>query len=406
MNERTLRLVSVSTPATRSSRIVVWNLRRIETTALASPASTRRRSPLVIVFWVTQSTTFSRIVVRALFGPRPVYSANSLTIRLLIAAASEPGARSCVSVLDTPASRLIPLFRAGRAQDRGNGENPRTASGTVNPSVSCRPSGSNADGGRVAGRRSSGPLVDQHGDALAHDLRVLEPQLAPVGLLLEGLLARPEEDREDHEVDLVDEVALDQLLDEPVAARHLQLAVELLLECAHRAGRVTAVEDRRVVPLRVLERRRDDELRHRVELVGELALALRPGAREALIGAPAEQQGVGLPRLVELELVAVVTTVELEGPAGVLEVRLASGRLHHAVERYELRHDDPCRHGSASSRGLVAQSQERCSRAVDQLVAPQDRSRLENSSHGRGGSGRRRLRDPQSVSPPAGSRAT
>src|SRR3954452_22735275 len=119
MNERTLRLVSVSTPATRSSRIVVWNLRRIDTTALASPASTRRRSPLVIVFCVTQSTTLSRMVVRALFGPRPVYSANNLTIRLLIEAASEPGARSCVSMLDTAASQIIPLSGHSRAQDRG-----------------------------------------------------------------------------------------------------------------------------------------------------------------------------------------------------------------------------------------------------------------------------------------------
>src|SRR3954471_13861101 len=59
------------------------------------------------------------MVIRALFGPRPVYSANSLTIRLLIAAASEPGARSCVSMLDTPASRLIPLSWSSRAQDRG-----------------------------------------------------------------------------------------------------------------------------------------------------------------------------------------------------------------------------------------------------------------------------------------------
>src|ERR687889_971710 len=194
-----------------------------------------------------------------------------------------------------------------------------------------------------------GPLVDQHEHAVADDLRLLQPQVPSLWLLLKGLLARPEDHREDHQVDLVDEVALDQLLHQAVAPRHLQLAVELLLQLAHLGRRVAAVEDRRVVPLRVLERRRDDELRHRVELVGELALALRPGAGEALIGASADQQGVRLSGLVQLELVAVVTPVELERPTGVLEPGLASRRLHHAVERYELRDNDPCWHPSPSS---------------------------------------------------------
>src|SRR5919107_3034976 len=195
---------------------------------------------------------------------------------------------------------------------------------------------------------SGGPLVDQHEHAVADDLRLLQPQVASLGLLLEGLLARPEDHREDHQVDLVDEVALDQLLHQPVAPRHLQLAVELLLQLAHLGRRVAAVEDRRVVPLGVLERRRDDELRHRVELVGELALALWPGAGEALIGSQPYQQTVGLPRLVQLELIPVVSAVELEGPTRVLESRLASRRLHDAVERYELRHHDPCCHQSSS----------------------------------------------------------
>src|ERR687889_1607612 len=192
------------------------------------------------------------------------------------------------------------------------------------------------------------PLVDQHEHAVADDLRLLQPQVASLGLLLEGLLARPEDHREDHQVDLVDEVALDQLLHQSVTTRHLQLAVELLLQLAHLGRRVAAVEDRRVVPLRVLERPRDDELRHRVELVGELALALRPGAGEALIGSKPYQQGVGLPRLVQLELIAGVSAVELEGPTRVLESRLAPRRLHYTVERYELRHHDPCCHQSIS----------------------------------------------------------
>jgi hypothetical protein len=72
--------------------------------------------------------------------------------------------------------------------------------------------------------------------------------------------ACPEDHRKDHQVDLVDEVVLDQLLDEPVAARHLHLAVELLLELAHLGRRVAAIEEGGVVPPRFLERCRDDEL--------------------------------------------------------------------------------------------------------------------------------------------------
>src|SRR4051812_11450034 len=89
--------------------------------------------------------------------------------------------------------------------------------------VMAMSSGREGDAPRGA---SGGPVVDQHDDALADDLGLLEPQGARVGRLLEGPLARPEDRGEDHQVDAVDEVALDQLLDEPMTARHLQLAVE------------------------------------------------------------------------------------------------------------------------------------------------------------------------------------
>src|SRR5512133_503701 len=197
------------------------------------------------------------------------------------------------------------------------------------------------------------PLVDQHDDAVANDSRFLEPQVAPLRLLVENLFARTENYRKDHQVDLVDEIAFKQLLDELVAARHLQLAVELILELAHLGGRVAAIEDRCVVPLRILERRRDDELRHRVELVGELTLTLRPGAGEALKSASADHEGVGLPCLVQLELVPVLTAIELEAPPRVFE-GFASRRLHHAVKRYEFGYNDPCCHLSLLGLGKLS----------------------------------------------------
>src|SRR5207244_4207711 len=96
-----------------------------------------------------------------------------------------------------------------------------------------------------------------------------------------------------------------------------------------------------VGPLGVLQGGGHDVLRHVVELVRELALAGWPGLREALVGLAAEQQCLGLERLVELELVAVLAAVELEAPASVPEVLCSAGVLDHAVQRDELGHDDP-----------------------------------------------------------------
>src|SRR5215218_4816041 len=125
MNESTLRPVSISILATRSSRIVVWNLRRIETTVSASPSRTKRRSPLVMDLLVTHTTTLSRMIVRALVGPRPVYSENSRTTCLLTAAVSVPGVHSCGSVLDMrQPSALISLYIQAARKAEGNVENP------------------------------------------------------------------------------------------------------------------------------------------------------------------------------------------------------------------------------------------------------------------------------------------
>src|SRR3954468_3420358 len=72
----------------------------------------------------------------------------------------------------------------------------------------------------AVGRRISGSsLVAQHEDAVADDRRVLQAQGASLGRRLEGLLTDSEDHGEDHQVDLVDEVARNQLLHEPVAAR-------------------------------------------------------------------------------------------------------------------------------------------------------------------------------------------
>ena len=56
-------------------------------------------------------------------------------------------------------------------------------------------------------------LIDQDDDAIADHLRFLEPQVASLALLVEDLPACPQDHGEDHQVYLIDEIALDQLLD-------------------------------------------------------------------------------------------------------------------------------------------------------------------------------------------------
>src|SRR5439155_10597766 len=113
-----------------------------------------------------------------------------------------------------------------------------------------------------------------------------------------------------------------------------------LLQHADLFGEV-ALQHRRVVPLRVLEGLRDDELRHRVHLLPERAGALhrRPRLREALVGHPAQELRVARLQLVELEAPALVA--DLEGPAAVRIALGPAGVLDDTIERDELGDHDP-----------------------------------------------------------------
>ena len=172
---------------------------------------------------------------------------------------------------------------------------------------------------------------------------------ARVGGVREQALALAEQHREDHQVELVDEAAREQRLHERRAAGHEDVAGEPLLQRADLLREVAA-EHGRVVPLRVLQRGGDDELRHRVELLAEVAGALhrRPRLREAVVGDAAEQLRVGGHQLVVLEPVALLAALEAERPAAAVERLLlrSAGILHHAVERQELR-DHELAHGSS-----------------------------------------------------------
>src|SRR5215204_1959262 len=165
-----------------------------------------------------------------------------------------------------------------------------------------------------------------------------------VEVVREDALSDPEDDREDHQAQHIDEISLEQAVDQRVAAMGQDVPLDLALEAR---DVVEAPQDRRVLPGRLLERRGDHVLRHRVEPLGEggrglvvSLLPLGPRRREALVGDAAEQHHLGVVRLLRLDLVLALVR-ELERPRGVFVVLLAARRLHDAVHRNELGDDDP-----------------------------------------------------------------
>src|SRR5918998_832374 len=178
-------------------------------------------------------------------------------------------------------------------------------------------------------------LVDED-QGLARRLRVHEPQRERLAGLAEEALAGPEDRGEDHQPVLFDEAVLYKRLHKLDASVYEDIPLDVTLQRGDGLGYVAA-DHRRVVPFGVCERRRDDVLRHVVELVGELPRPRRPGRGEPLIGHPAEQQGTARHKLLVLELVAFGPAIELEGPAAPVEILGPAGVLDHPVERDELR---------------------------------------------------------------------
>src|SRR6476646_10230534 len=109
-------------------------------------------------------------------------------------------------------------------------------------------------------------FVDLDLDAVRTDRSHLaERELEPVDPVREETLAAAEDRREHHQPELVDEVVLEQRADERAASVDEDGALGFLLELLQPADDV-AGDDRRVLPLGILERVRDDVLRVGVEL--------------------------------------------------------------------------------------------------------------------------------------------
>jgi hypothetical protein len=81
----------------------------------------------------------------------------------------------------------------------------------------------------------------------------------------------------------------------------------------------------------------DHVLRHLVQPVGELTFRCGPGGLHGLVGDPAEQESLGILRLLELESGSLGTAFEVHDPAPVLERDVRGARrLHDPIERREL----------------------------------------------------------------------
>src|SRR6187200_2375629 len=114
--------------------------------------------------------------------------------------------------------------------------------------------------GKPRSRRRRGPrsggcgLVGEHGDTVADELRVEQAQRLLRGSVAEQALALAEQDWEDHQAQLVDEIALEQALDQLGATGDEDDPVDLAVQPRHLVRQVAA-EDGRVLPARFLQGR-------------------------------------------------------------------------------------------------------------------------------------------------------
>src|ERR671930_1764705 len=121
--------------------------------------------------------------------------------------------------------------------------------------------------------------IDKDVDPVVERFRLDEAEVLLVSRLSEETFAGADDDRVDHQAELVHEVVLDQRLRQLRTAVNDDVALVPLLELRDRLDHV-AVEHSRVVTVRVLQSGEDDVLGQRVELVGELALDVRPHRRK------------------------------------------------------------------------------------------------------------------------------
>src|SRR5206468_6760559 len=147
------------------------------------------------------------------------------------------------------------------------------------------------------------PFVSLDGDARARCLDIRKAERTRHGPVAEQPLARANDDRKDPQAELIDEVVLQQRLDQVGAAGHVNFASGLSFEPRDGPCGVPG-QQRGVVPFHPVKRSRGDVLLHAVQLGRHGVVRIRdarPVCSEDFICPAAEQQGVGLQRLLDDE---------------------------------------------------------------------------------------------------------
>jgi hypothetical protein len=120
-------------------------------------------------------------------------------------------------------------------------------------------------------------FVDVDRDACLCGLALDQLQRDRDRALAEQALAGPDRQREDPDALLVDEVVLEQCLEQIRAAVNLDLGAVLALEPGDRF-RDVARDQRRAIPVDLLQRARGDVLAGAIEVIGDRAVGLGPCA--------------------------------------------------------------------------------------------------------------------------------
>ena len=184
-------------------------------------------------------------------------------------------------------------------------------------------------------------LVGQEHHTCGEAPRTDEVHGLEVGVVAEQSLAAAQDHREDHQPIFVHEVVPDEGGDQVRAAVDHDIAAYLLLELPHFAVHVTA-QDGGVAPFDRPERARDHVLGDLVHEPSEVVvLRRRPEEGEDQVGRPTKQDRARVADLLELVLLRLLVLPPQRPGIPPGPMLLEPRRLHDAIERHELRHDQP-----------------------------------------------------------------
>src|SRR5205807_861318 len=179
----------------------------------------------------------------------------------------------------------------------------------------------------------AGALVRRDDHAVVRRLDIGACESRRDGAVREETLPAAKRDWEDHEVELIHQVVLQERLDQPPAAVYLDLRPRLLLEVGY-VGSNVALDESGVVPVRAAQGRRGHVLACAVQGVGAGRCRARPICSEDLVGLPPEQHveraSHELGHLLAQAVIPVLHRPAAVGESAAWVFLRTARRLHHA----------------------------------------------------------------------------